>query len=149
MTEVGEPVVSPALSPQWSLMFPSMNSVKCLFGLVNAPATFQRLMEVMLARLTGESCLVYIDDVIVFGRTLAEHNANLRKVLDRLRAACPKEVQTRTEGDKVLGPYCVGIRHSHGSKEAPSCVRLPIPRKPGLFLGHMSYRWFIFVRASV
>ena len=33
----------------------------------------QQLMEVVLARLTEESCLVYIDDVIEFGKTLAEH----------------------------------------------------------------------------
>ena len=60
---------------------------KMPFGLVNAPATFQRLMEVVLSGLAREGCLVYLDDVLVTGKTMAEHNKNLRLVLDRLRAA--------------------------------------------------------------
>ena len=60
---------------------------KMPFGLVNAPATFQRLMEVVLAGLAREGCLVYLDDVLVMGKTMEEHNRNLEKVLDRLRAA--------------------------------------------------------------
>lgn len=57
------------------------------FGLVNAPATFQRLMEVVLAGLVGRRCLVYLDDIIIFGRTVEEHNQNLMEVLKRLREA--------------------------------------------------------------
>ncbi|KRZ03458.1 Transposon Ty3-G Gag-Pol polyprotein [Trichinella pseudospiralis] len=55
------------------------------FGLCNAPATFQRLMETSLRGLVGSKCLVYLDDVIVFGRTAEEHTARLQEVLDRLR----------------------------------------------------------------
>ena len=60
---------------------------KMPFGLVNAPATFQRLMEIVLAGLAREGCLVYLDDVLVVGKTLEEHNRNLAKVLDRIREA--------------------------------------------------------------
>ena len=43
------------------------------FGLCNAPATFQRLMSMVLAGLIPESCLTYLDDIIVVGRTFEEH----------------------------------------------------------------------------
>ena len=39
------------------------------FGLANAPALFQRLMDLILAGLTWEVCLVYLDDVIVMADT--------------------------------------------------------------------------------
>lgn len=42
------------------------------FGLCNSPATFERLMEVVLAGLNFNVCLVYIDDIIIFGKTFDE-----------------------------------------------------------------------------
>jgi len=55
------------------------------FGLCNAPATFERLTERVLRGLLWEECLVYIDDVIVFGKTFSEVLLRLRKVLERFR----------------------------------------------------------------
>eukprot|EP01124_Arcella_intermedia_P011365 TRINITY_DN1776_c0_g1_i3.p3 TRINITY_DN1776_c0_g1~~TRINITY_DN1776_c0_g1_i3.p3 ORF type:complete len:409 (+),score=46.86 TRINITY_DN1776_c0_g1_i3:1856-3082(+) len=46
-------------------------------GLANSPSTFQRMMNKVLEGLIGECCLVYIDDIIVFGKTVEEHNQNL------------------------------------------------------------------------
>lgn len=57
------------------------------FGLCNAPATFQRLMDACLAGLQWSSCLVYIDDLIIPGKTFCEHLTHLRQVLQRLREA--------------------------------------------------------------
>ena len=57
------------------------------FGLCNAPATFQRLMNAVLGDLIPSTCLVYLDDIIVFSRTFKEHLQRLRSVLDRLREA--------------------------------------------------------------
>ena len=54
------------------------------FGLCNAPATFQRLMESVLV---GECCMVYIDDILIIGKTFEEHLENLRKILEHLRKA--------------------------------------------------------------
>jgi hypothetical protein len=56
------------------------------FGLKGAPATFERLMETVLAGLQWDICLIYLDDVIVLGRSFEDMVANLRKVYDRLLA---------------------------------------------------------------
>ena len=57
------------------------------FGLCNAPATFQRLMDAVLAGLQWNSCLVYLDDVVIPGKSFEEHLRNLNSVLGRLREA--------------------------------------------------------------
>ncbi|XP_053321812.1 uncharacterized protein LOC128494822 [Spea bombifrons] len=54
-------------------------------GVTGAPATFQRLMERTLGDMSPRECLVYLDDIIVFGRTPEEHEKRLLKVLDRLQ----------------------------------------------------------------
>ena len=55
------------------------------FGLCNAPATFSRLMDRVLAGLHWETCLFYLDDIIVFSSTWEEHLARLRQVFERIR----------------------------------------------------------------
>ena len=55
------------------------------FGLCNAPATFQRLMDAVLAGLQWSSCLVYIDNLVIPGKTFLEHLAHLRQVFQRLK----------------------------------------------------------------
>ena len=58
-----------------------------LFGLTNAPATFQRLMEDCIGDLHVKFCLLYLDDVIIFSRTYEEQleclTANLRNLRKR------------------------------------------------------------------
>ena len=57
------------------------------FGLANAPATFERMMEQVLAGLHWEVCLIYLDDVIVFSRTFEEHIVRLHQVFSRIKGA--------------------------------------------------------------
>ena len=57
------------------------------FGLCNAPATFQRIMELALRGLQWSCCLIYLDDVIIFGHTFDEHLSRLRAVLERIKQA--------------------------------------------------------------
>ena len=52
------------------------------FGLCNAPATFQRLMQNCLGELNLTYALVYLDDVVVFSDTEKEHLKRLRAVLE-------------------------------------------------------------------
>ncbi|XP_060799313.1 retrovirus-related Pol polyprotein from transposon opus isoform X1 [Neoarius graeffei] len=54
-------------------------------GICGAPATFQRVMERTVGDMNFLEVLVYLDDLIVFGSTLEEHEERLLKVLDRLR----------------------------------------------------------------
>ena len=55
------------------------------FGLCNAPATFQRLMQNCMGELNFIYCLIYLDDLIVFSRTAEEHLHRLHVVFDCLR----------------------------------------------------------------
>ena len=57
------------------------------FGLSNSPTTFERLMEIVLCGLQWAMCLVYLDDVIVFGKTCPETLQNLKSVFERFRNA--------------------------------------------------------------
>ena len=53
------------------------------FGLCNAPATFQHLMQNTLGELNLTYCVIYLDDVIVFGRMEEKHLECLRMVFKR------------------------------------------------------------------
>lgn len=55
------------------------------FGLKNAPASFQRMMNAVLSGLTSSQCFVYLDDVVIYGSSLLDHNVKLNNIFDRLR----------------------------------------------------------------
>lgn len=57
------------------------------FGLKNAPATFQRMINIVLNGLIGKGILVYMDDIIIYSVSLQEHVNLLNVVFDRLRKA--------------------------------------------------------------
>ena len=56
------------------------------FGLCNAPATFERLMDQVLQGLRWSRCLVYLDDIISFGGTFGAALSNLALIFERLRS---------------------------------------------------------------
>lgn len=57
------------------------------FGLCNAPATFQRMMDAILEGIKWEYCLVYLDDIMVYSKDFKEHIRHLDVVLSRLEQA--------------------------------------------------------------
>ena len=57
------------------------------FGLCNAPATFQRFMNRTLQDFVGNTCLVYLDDIIIFSKTLDSHERNVKEILETLSNA--------------------------------------------------------------
>lgn len=77
------------------------------FGLCNAPATFERLMEKILKGLISNICFVYLDDVIIYGNSFEEVILNLKKVFLRLKEAnlkvIPKKCMFLEKKVKYLG----------------------------------------------
>lgn len=43
------------------------------FGLTNAPGTFKRLMEHAMGELNLKECLIYLDDIIIYSKSLDVH----------------------------------------------------------------------------
>ena len=54
------------------------------FGLSNAPAVFQSLVNDVLRDMLNRSVFVYIDDILIFSRSVEEHRVHVRQVLQRL-----------------------------------------------------------------
>lgn len=54
------------------------------FGLRNAPSTFQRTMDMVLAGAKWNHCLVYIDDILIFSETVDNHIRDIHDVFSRL-----------------------------------------------------------------
>ena len=61
--------------------------VTMAFGLCGSPPTFARLMDKVLGPLKWSACLCFLDDVMVFGSTLEEHNQRLDQVLTAIGKA--------------------------------------------------------------
>ncbi|KAJ9534187.1 hypothetical protein QJQ45_007001 [Haematococcus lacustris] len=55
------------------------------FGLTNAPATFQRVMNNAFADVINDCALVYIDDILIMSKSVPDHFNHLRRVLELLR----------------------------------------------------------------
>lgn len=121
------------------------------FGLKNAPASFQRMMILALGDLVNKICLVYIDDVVIFGRTLEEHLHNIKLVFEKLRKANLKIQLDKSEFLKEQTKYLGYIITPDGIKTDPSKVEairnLNIPKTKKeikQFLGTIRcYRKFI------
>ena len=77
------------------------------FGLCSAPATFQKLMNVVLKTENWTNCVIYLDDILIFGRTVKEHNERLERVLNRIDEAglkmAPKKCFFLRKEIKYLG----------------------------------------------
>lgn len=116
------------------------------FGLKNAPAIFQRAIDDILREHIGKICYIYMDDVIVFGRTLQEHLDNLEKVLHTLNASNLKVQLDKSEFLHKEIEFLGHIISSEGLKpnvkKIEAIKQFPEPntiKKLRSFLGLMSY----------
>ena len=82
LEEEGKPLTAFTMGP---LVFWECDRMP--FGLPNAPATFQRLMESCLSELHLSWFIIYLDDIIVFSWTPEEHLVRLQTVFDNVKAA--------------------------------------------------------------
>ena len=55
------------------------------FGLSNAPTTFQAYINQALIGLVDVTCVIYLDDILIYSADLAQHEADMKAVLERLR----------------------------------------------------------------
>ena len=82
-----------------------------LFGLCNVPATFQRLMQNMLGELNLTYCVIYLNDVIVFGCTEEEHLECLRVVFECFREfnlrSCISHITCSERGSTPARTMCM------------------------------------------
>ena len=75
-------------------------------GLKTAPATFQKMMNSVFSGLTSTRCFLYVDDIVLYARSLAEHNTKLREVLNRLRTyklKLQRDKCVSQKGSKLFG----------------------------------------------
>ena len=121
------------------------------FGLHNAPATFQRLMDEVLREEMGTKCFCYLDDIVLVSETYEEHLSSLARIFNKLRSAglrinkeksffCRQELRYLGH---VVSPAGIGV-----DPEKVECIlQYPVPKnlkQLRSFLGLISwYRRFI------
>jgi len=106
--------------------------VRMPFGLKNAPAKYKRLMNTVLSGLQGTRCFVYMDDIVIYGSNLSDHNKKLKEVFRRLF-----ENNKRLQPDKCefLKKEVIFMCHKiteHGVQPNPGkikCIQeFPVPK---------------------
>ena len=116
------------------------------FGLTNAPAQFQAYIHQVLAGLIDVTCIVYLDDILIFSDTEEEHEGHVREVLRRLRDAklflkLPK-CEWHTQRTEYLG-YVVSPEGIQIDKDRIKTIQeWPEPRtvrEIRVFIGFMNY----------
>ena len=116
------------------------------FGLCNAPATFERLMERVLQGLRWSRCLVYLDDIISFGSTFDSALANLTLIFERLRSYGVQLKSTKCHLFRSSVPFLGHIVGRRGLECDPAKIEdikyWPVPdclKSVHQFLGFVGY----------
>ena len=103
------------------------------FGLCNAPATFQRVIQQILSGLGGSSpfCCAYIDNILVFSDNIEQHMQHLQQVFERVRSAGlllhPKKCQFAQGSTTYLGHVITGNGILPDPNKTRAVQDFPIP----------------------
>lgn len=115
-------------------------------GLSNAPATFQRLMELVLRGLPWHICMVYLDDILIYNKTFEEHMSSLKEVFLRIRSAGlrlnPQKCHLARDHVVFLGHVVSRKGLQPDPKNTDKVLNWPVPRSPSevrAFVGLCSY----------
>ncbi|UYV79687.1 hypothetical protein LAZ67_18000272, partial [Cordylochernes scorpioides] len=116
------------------------------FGLCNAPATFERMIDNVLRGLKWDMCLCYLDDIVVYGSTFKEHLTRLYKVLRCIQQAglCLnyKKCHFASRQITILGHVVNEFGTQPDPEKVKAIVHFPNPRnisETRSFLGLSSY----------
>lgn len=94
------------------------------FGLKNAPASFQRMMNEVLHDYINNICVVYLDDILVFSTSLHEHIVSLRKIFRRLADYNLKVQIDKCNFFKRESEYLGHVITEHGIKPNPAKIEI-------------------------
>ena len=115
-------------------------------GLCNAPATFQRAMQLIFGGMTWKEILTYLDNLNVIGTSFENHLANLRKTFDRIREhnlkLKPKKCCLFQQEVPFLGKVASWQGLSVDPEKIKAVVDWPVPensRDVESFLGFVNY----------
>ena len=118
------------------------------FGLFNAPATFQRLMNTVLHPFLRRCVLVFFDDILIYSRSWSEHLQHLRAVFDTLRSHHLKVKRSKcaftTSSVAYLGHVISADGVAMDGDKVAAVTAWPQPRSVHSlhgFLGLAGYYW--------
>ena len=92
------------------------------FGLTNAPATFQRLMECCMGEMNLKECLIFLDDILIFSDTFEEHISRLEAVFSRLKQHGLKLKPSKCEFFKSSVRYLGHVVSENGVETDPDKI---------------------------
>ena len=121
------------------------------FGLTNAPATFMCLINNIFHQYLDKFVLIFIDDILIYSRTMEEHHEHLRLVLQTLREHQLYAKFSKYEFFKEKIQYLGHIITKEGIAVDPEKIRTimewPVPKDVAdirYFMGLVGYyRWFV------
>ena len=93
------------------------------FGLTNAPAVFQSFINTVFEEDIGKFCQVYLDDIIIYSKTLDEHIQHVRTILDKLIQNKLVAKMSKCEFHKLKIPFLGHVVSREGVETDPEKLK--------------------------